>query len=120
MSSAQALRIKAASLFLGLAAMSGCTHNYYYYPTGPACPPTADISTVQYGDVCQVAPPIGSAVVAQAPGRTTVMSGPAGSRVVISQPQARGSRLAWRKPDPEGPITTRFAGDIGDEETEYR
>ena len=65
-------------------------------------------AVVEYGAVCQVPPAGGNTVVvASAP--------PSTQRVLVSRPQGRlGSRLAWRKPDPESLATTRVEGGLDD------
>lgn len=119
MSRALSRSLAATLLFAGLCATSGCTHNHYYYPTPGVVgtPVMGEVTTIHYGDVCDVPQSAGGAVVAQGAGRTTILPAPAGTRVVVSQPQARGPQMAWRRPAPESGVTTRVAGGIDDDST---
>ena len=93
-------------LLAGLAGGAGCTHNYYYGTAVPLCP---EPEPVRVGSVCDV------------PGRTVVTQvvPPRSSRVVISEPRGGpvvgGSRLGWRRSEPEGLATSRVEGSLDDE-----
>jgi hypothetical protein len=75
----------------------------------------------QYGQVCEVPSAADQQVAVQRNGRPSYVTGPAASRVVVSEPQgsgpfvSRSSRMAWRKPDPESLATTRVEGAISDD-----
>jgi hypothetical protein len=117
----------ARTLLVGLsiplgAASVGCTHNYYYYPTTPGCPPTTTVapSAVKYGAVCEVPTQVvgGATVVPGTPVVSApVLNGPRPPRVVLSEPGG-GSVLGWRRADPEsGLATTRVEGGAVDDPT---
>jgi hypothetical protein len=99
-------RREALILLVGLAGGAGCTHNYYYGTSVPLCP---EPETVRVGSVCDV------------PGRTVItqVAPPRSSRVVISEPRggplAGGSRLGWRRSDPESLATSSVEGSLDDE-----
>jgi hypothetical protein len=103
---ARLLRGGATILLAGLAGGVGCTHNYYYGTAAPLCP---EPETVRVGSVCDV------------PGRTVVtqVGPPRSSRVVISEPRggplAGGSRLGWRRSEPESLATSRVEGSLDDQ-----
>jgi hypothetical protein len=98
-------------LLAGLAGGAGCTHNYYYGTAVPLCP---EPETVRVGSVCDVP---GQVV----PGRTVItqVAPPRSSRVVISEPRGGplvgGSRLGWRRSDPESLATSSVEGSLDDE-----
>lgn len=97
------------------AGSAGCTHNYYYGAT-PCGPSAAAPGTVEYGSVCDVPTQVlgGSTVVAGSSGSPTPLTGPRPPRIVTSEPSG-GSRLAWRRADPEnGQATTRVEGAVED------
>lgn len=95
---------------------TGCTHNYYYGAT-PCGPTGAAPGTVEYGSVCDVPTQVvgGSTVASGSPaGPSSTLTGPRPPRIVTSEPSG-GSRLAWRRADPEsGPATTRVEGAVED------
>lgn len=99
-----------------LAGGAGCTHNYYYGTTVPLC---TEPETVRVGSVCDVpGQVVGGRVL---PGRTVItqVAPPRSSRVVISEPRggppAGGSRLGWRRSDPESLATISVEGSLDDE-----
>lgn len=99
---ARFLRIAALTT---LAGASGCTHNHYYYGAAPLCEPGPAVVT--YGAACEVPDASRGAVVVSATPRT--------QGVLVSRPQGRlGSRMAWRRPDPEALATTRVEGGLDD------
>ena len=107
-------------LLAGYASLSGCTHNHYYGASVPVCGPTVVGSTgadgSEYGAVCEVPNQVvsGGSVVAQRQPGVTVVPTPKAPRVVVSEPRG-GSRLAWRRSDPEeGLATTRVEGALDD------
>ncbi len=108
-------------LLAGSVSLSGCTHNHYYGASVPVCGPTVVGSTAtdgaEYGAVCEVPNQVvsgGSVVVQRQPG-ATVVPAPKAPRVVVSEPRG-GSRLAWRRSDPEEglPMTSVQGGALDD------
>jgi hypothetical protein len=87
----------------------GCHQHYYYY--GDACPPTAPMpSTVRSGPVCDVPAEVvdGGTKLADGSSRSTVVSGAVSSnssRVVVSEP-SEPSKVAWKRSDPDGSVTS--------------
>jgi len=108
-------------LLAGCVSLSGCTHNHYYGASVPACGPTVvgsigGADAPEYGAVCEVPNQVvsGGSVVAQRQPGVTVVPAPKAPRVVVSEPSG-GSRLAWRRSDPEdGLATTRVEGALDD------
>lgn len=97
--------------------IGGCTHNYYYgaAPCGPA-------GTAEYGAVCDVPTQVvgGSTVVAGSSSPTSPgLSGSRPPRIVTSEPSG-GSRLAWRRADPESGPTTQIEGGAVEDPTVTR
>jgi hypothetical protein len=113
---AQLLRTALPALAIA-AGSAGCTHNYYY---GSAIPVYS--SPGEYGDVCEVPSQVsGGTVLVQSPSApATVAAAPGTTRVLVSEPLGSGtffrggSRLAWRRPDPDSLITTRVEGGVDD------
>jgi hypothetical protein len=97
-----------------LAGAGGCTHNYYYGTPVAVCPPgTAPApAAVEYGSVCEVPTQVvggGTVVAGKALQPVPALGGPRPPRVVLSEPG--GSRLGWRRADPDGGLaTTRVEG----------
>ena len=74
-------------------------------PAGPPVP-----STVRSGAVCDVPAEVveGGPKVAARPSRSTLVSGAVSSnssRVVVSEP-SEPSKVAWKRTDPDGGVTT--------------
>jgi hypothetical protein len=97
-----------------LAGAAGCTHNYYY-GTMPICAepaPSAAVITTP-ATVCEVPTQVVGGTVAQP------LASPA--PVVISEPadggslRRLGSRLSWRRADPENLATTEVEGALDDD-----
>lgn len=110
------LRAGALALLVAASAATGCiSHNHYYTASGVPTYTTTDIGPVQIGTVCETAPPqlVGGTVIAQAaPAAAAPVT--AAPRVVVSQP-GTGSRLSWRRADPEGGLaTTHVDGAVED------
>jgi hypothetical protein len=87
----------------------GCHQHYYYY--GDACPPAAPMpSSVRSGPVCEVPAEVvdGGTQLADGSNRSTVVSGAVSSnssRVVVSQP-SEPAKVAWKRSDPDGSVTS--------------
>ena len=105
----------AVILLAALAGGFGCTHNYYYGTTVPLCP---EPETVRVGSACDVPGTVGGGRVLAARPVTTPAQ-PRSSRVVISEPRGGplggGSRLGWRRSDPESLATSSVEGSLDDE-----
>jgi hypothetical protein len=108
-----------------LAASGGCTHNHYYTAL-PVCgqPAALASATVSSGSVvCDPAPEvIGVPAVSSVVGRPVIMNGPPRtSRVIISEPVAGGSsrpgsKLSWRRSNPDESLaTTVINGNLDDD-----
>jgi hypothetical protein len=96
-----------AALAIGWFGSTGCIQNYY---PAPVCGEPGGM--VQYGSTCDV-PAASGTTVAQGSNRTTTTNAKPPS-VVVSQPST-GSRLSWRRSDPEHSIaTTTVEGAIDD------
>jgi hypothetical protein len=119
-------RTLSALVGLGVAGSAGCTHNYYYGNAVPVCPPTTAAATttvVPYGSVCDVPSQVvvgGATVAPGLSGETVVSSAARPPRVVVSEPRG-GSRLGWRRSDPDSSsIITKSEGALLDEPTMSR
>jgi len=118
---AQTLRVGALLVLAGWAGSTGCTHNYYYGNAVPICTEPAVASNS--GTVCGVPTQVaGGTLVAQGPGRTTVITGaPGPSGVVVSEPLYNGPLVrgpgpfSWRRSDPESLATTKVDGALQDD-----
>ena len=108
-------------LLAALGGATGCTHNYYYGAMPAGVVPGQPVTVQRYGEVCVVPPAADRQVAIQRDGQPSSVTGAAPSRVVVSQSQgsgafnSRGSRMAWRRPDPETLATTRVEGAIDDD-----
>ncbi len=110
-----------AALLLGGICLCGpgCHQHYYYYgpsAAGMPCPPTVGAirsSEVAVGPICDVPVQVeGGATVGQ---RSTVIDDGRGrSKVVVSKPERRPSRIGWRSSNPEDvPAFTQIDGAVG-------
>lgn len=118
---AKSTRTAALAVLAALGGVTGCTHNYYYGAVPAGVVPADTVTIRRYGEVCEVPSAADRQVAIQRSGQPSYVTGSAPSRVVVSEPQgsgpflSRGSRMAWRKPDPESLATTRVEGAIDDD-----
>jgi hypothetical protein len=98
----------------------GCHQHYYYY--GDQCAPGAPVSSsVRTGPVCDVPAEAieGGTKVADGSNRSTVVTGATSSstssKVVVSEPRDEPAKVAWRRSDPDGGVTsTSVQGTVND------
>lgn len=113
-----------------LLALTGCHQHHYYLNNPQLAQVDPSISTIAYGDVCNVpagtvvagSPVISSGTPVAGPilGQTSpvVIAGAPGSSSVLSQPRTSllGGRLSrsWRASDPEQRVTLKAEGAYDD------
>jgi hypothetical protein len=118
------LRRGTLGLLAGLGAVLpvACTHNHYYGSAVPVCPPTTAATTTVLPDgaICDVGTPVvvgSGSTTTTSPVSSSVAAGGGTAqtpRVVVSQPST-GSRLSWRRSDPDSTVaTTRVEGALDD------